>query len=279
MATVLHPSLATKPSLTGGLVRPWHVLCIFVAALFVGYAVSNALTRGETTAFRPVARDMAMQLVYSTVIFAFVVIIPEFRRCLGALFSPHDFARSRRALALAFAVMLCWGYGVYRLALFPLLLKYPSASHVLGVREALEPFEPRYVLYLLGTVVVAPVAEELLFRGYLLNLWMARWGVWPAVVASSLVFGLLHMEKSVFAAGLGVVVALVYLRYDSLWPGIVLHAAYNVLSFPWILGQFFFIKRRADIAHLSAWAPELILALLFVPLSIMFWRRFAPRAG
>jgi CAAX protease family protein len=131
-------------------------------------------------------------------------------------------------------------------------------------------------LILIGGVIAAPIGEELVFRGYLMNLWRARWGVVPAVLVSSLAFGLFHWERAVFAAPMGVIFAMVYLKYNSLWPAIWLHASYNLLAFPWLVGGLFYVKEKASIAHLSNWIPELLLGLLFIPLCVLFWRQFKP---
>lgn len=46
-------------------------------------------------------------------------------------------------------------------------------------------------LFLL-TVVIAPPIEEMMFRGLLLRTFMRRLGFWPALIASSVIFGALH---------------------------------------------------------------------------------------
>ncbi len=78
----------------------------------------------------------------------------------------------------------------------------------------------------LVAVVVAPVVEELLFRGVLLHRWAHRWGTARAVVASSALFAVLHAEwlgHFLF----GVAMCALYLRTRSLWMPIVAHAISN----------------------------------------------------
>jgi membrane protease YdiL (CAAX protease family) len=264
--------------LTQGAVRAWHVVFIITISMLVADVASLYATRGESAAFRPLARELMRYLISSAVILAFIVAVPEFRQSLPALFARPSQARAVD-LAVAFAFTLCWGYGIYRFVIcLPVVLAHPHAFRVLNFHEALPPFEARYLLLHAGTVLVAPVAEELLFRGYLMNLWISRWGLWAGVLLSSLVFGLFHVERVAFAAPLGIIFALVYLRYDSLWPGIALHASYNLLAFPWLLGGFFYVKQKATFAQIESWAAEIILSLVFIPMAIVFWRRFGPRA-
>ena len=81
-------------------------------------------------------------------------------------------------------------------------------------------------------VVGAPVVEELLFRGIILQRLAHKWGTATAVVASSMLFALLHAEWiGHFATGAAL--ALIYIRTRSLWMGMITHGAYNALfAFP-----------------------------------------------
>jgi membrane protease YdiL (CAAX protease family) len=207
----------------------------------------------------------------------FTLVVPEFRRALPILFQRPRLLVSRADAALAFAVTLCWGYGLYRAGFcLPVLQVEPEWFKAFGLSDAMPEFKARYLLILGGIVIVAPFAEELVFRGFLLNLWVARWGACVAIVASSIFFGVMHWERALFAGVLGVALALVYLKYDSLWPGIALHAAYNLLTFYWFLGGFFGVKDRATVQDPSNWIPEIALAILFFPFAWLFWRRFRP---
>lgn len=91
-----------------------------------------------------------------------------------------------------------------------------------------------FEVVLMGMVVVGavPVAEELVFRGVLLDALRERVGPGVAVVGSSVLFGLMHVELAlVVATGLlGGVLGVLRLRSDSIWPAVVLHAANNGLA-------------------------------------------------
>lgn len=277
MATLMDRPLQAKSVLVKGAVRPWHLVFICAAALAVSDVASFKLTQGESAAFSPIARDLLRYLISGALILAFVLGVPELRRPLPVLFARSPLRISKSGLAIALMLALCWGYGIYRFAVcMPLVLAHPGLYGALGFYERLDPFEARRLLFLAGIVFVAPVAEELMFRGYLMNLWIARWGLWAGMLLSSLVFGLFHFERAIFAAPMGLVFALVYRKHDSLWPAIAVHAAYNLLAFPWLLGGFFYVKPRAQFNELGTWAMELVLSVAFVPLAIAFWRRFAP---
>jgi membrane protease YdiL (CAAX protease family) len=266
-----------KSSLVHGAVKPWHVLFLFGLSWVVSSVGAHKIAEHIAIESRMTVRNMAMSAIGASIILIFTVVVPEFRRSLPVLFS-HPVSRpSKRDVALVFSVMLAWGYGLYQaLFCFPLLHFHPELFHKFQYSGAVPPLEMEFLAFWAGAVLIAPIAEELVFRGYLLNLWANRWGMWPAVIISSLIFGLVHLERAAFAAPLGFIFALVYIRYDSLWPGILLHAGYNALASPWVLGRYFYVKHQESIGQFLQWWPEIVVSVLSIPLLVLFWRRFKP---
>jgi membrane protease YdiL (CAAX protease family) len=81
--------------------------------------------------------------------------------------------------------------------------------------------------------VVAPLAEEVFFRGYLYAGLRERFGKGWALVASAAIFTVVHFTPGVFPPifVIGLVLAGLYEITGSLWPSIALHAAVNSLAF------------------------------------------------
>jgi membrane protease YdiL (CAAX protease family) len=81
--------------------------------------------------------------------------------------------------------------------------------------------------------VVAPIAEEVFFRGFLYAGMRDRWGMIWGLVVSSVIFSVVHVVPGVLLpiALIGVVLALAYEMTDSLWLPIALHSALNSLAF------------------------------------------------
>lgn len=93
--------------------------------------------------------------------------------------------------------------------------------------------------------VVAPIAEELFFRGFYFG-GLRKYGLTIAVLVSGTTFGLVHLASSpigfiVPLAVLGMILALLYERTGSLYPPIALHALNNSIAFgvgdgrPWVI--------------------------------------------
>ena len=83
-----------------------------------------------------------------------------------------------------------------------------------------------------AVVVLAPLAEEALFRGLLFGGMAARWGFWPAALASAAIFGAAHLNLSLWLplSAAGLLLAWVYSRTGSLWASTVAHATLNGVS-------------------------------------------------
>ena len=84
-----------------------------------------------------------------------------------------------------------------------------------------------------SVVVVAPVVEELFFRGLLLRAMQHRWGTAAAVAASSIVFGATHFQPLQLPAlaTAGAVFAVSAVRTRRLGTAIAVHAAFNATTF------------------------------------------------
>ena len=81
-------------------------------------------------------------------------------------------------------------------------------------------------------LVVAPVMEEVFFRGAVTWLWSRQFGRYLLLVGPAFVFAFAHMNPWMFPGLfiLGLLLGHLRLRTDSLIPGIVVHAANNGLA-------------------------------------------------
>lgn len=89
------------------------------------------------------------------------------------------------------------------------------------------------VLMGLGVVIVAPIVEELYFRGLLLRTIERRWGIAVAVIGSSLFFGATHFQL-LQLPGLtlaGLVFAMAVVRTKRIGAAIAVHVGFNATTF------------------------------------------------
>lgn len=87
---------------------------------------------------------------------------------------------------------------------------------------------------LLMTVVLAPVFEEMLFRGLILESARTKWGASTAIVLSAALFGLVHLPilpQALNAFVMGIALGYIYVLTGSLLSVIIIHAINNGLAF------------------------------------------------
>ena len=128
----------------------------------------------------------------------------------------------------------------------------------------------------LTIVLVAPVLEEFFARGILLTRWSVKWGVPRAILASSVVFALLHtnfLGAFCFACAM----AILYIRTKSLFIPISLHILNNLIA--WIMGSLTMDLDTSaayeTIAEFQeSWQLGLITLIISIPCVILFWRRY-----
>jgi len=90
----------------------------------------------------------------------------------------------------------------------------------------------------LTMVIIAPILEELIFRGFILDGLLKRYSPLKSILVSSLIFGLAHFNPWQFVTGFlgGIFIGWVYLHTRSISVAIIMHASNNLLGF--VLGSF-----------------------------------------
>lgn len=85
-------------------------------------------------------------------------------------------------------------------------------------------------------VILAPIYEEALFRGFAFQGVAKRYGYWPAAIVTSGLFGLAHMQLNVGIDTfvLGMFASWLVWHTKSIWPAIALHMIKNILAYLFI---------------------------------------------
>jgi len=86
---------------------------------------------------------------------------------------------------------------------------------------------------------IGPVVEEIFFRGFLYSAFKKNWGTLAALFLSSLLFAVVHLQVYSFLPLfiIGWILAYIFEKTKSLFPGIFLHAIYNLVLILILLGQ------------------------------------------
>jgi hypothetical protein len=126
--------------------------------------------------------------------------------------------------------------------------------------------------YFIAIVILAPLCEEPVFRGFIMRGWL-RYGFVAGIVGSGVLFGLQHAQLNgvVPLSLVGIMLAIVAFRAGSLWPAITIHAVYNSLSISFLI----FPEGMPEISD----ATFIIAGLIALPAALValwLFHRLAP---
>jgi membrane protease YdiL (CAAX protease family) len=117
------------------------------------------------------------------------------------------------------------------------LLAPPPAAYLelfRSIHKALAPSGPADALVSLLVIAALPaLCEEFVVRGVFLPSLVRPLGERGAIVASALLFALIHMDpyRFLFTLAIGLVFGWLRLRAGSLWPPVIAHLTLNALTF------------------------------------------------
>lgn len=139
--------------------------------------------------------------------------------------------------------------------------------------------EPEYVgsmlIYVLAAVIMAPIIEELVFRNFLYERSRRAMPVWLAILFVSAFFGAVHgsVLQGVYAASLGVLLAVLLERSRSILPGILCHFGFNSVSIiAAAYGQNIFSPGTEEMIDVFYTVMTVISFIIFIPLTILLVR-------
>ena len=176
-----------------------NFLALFIGQGFMVIPLLLFLTaRKESFVDRLRIRKLPFPVILSTLVLSLgiIILVDEFDRIASLLFTPPEYLDQL-------------GY----------MLKFDSFNTA--------------VFLMFGIVVLAPLGEEILFRGFLQKFLEEHWqDVTRAVLVTSLFFAIIHLNPFwlIQIYMLGVILGFLAWRTGSIWAGFILHAANNLVA-------------------------------------------------
>ncbi|GEM_PF-5599927 len=129
-------------------------------------------------------------------------------------------------------------FGFNALVLFSWVERNPLYRWVYEpfARALLKPLKMLSIEDIIFISILSGVAEELLFRGWIMGVFFMFDRPWLGLVVSSVVFGLIHIwgrqgiGYGVYATGMGFVLGLLFIFTDVIWAPILAHGVNNLFS-------------------------------------------------
>ena len=237
--------------------RVWTVFVVLVVTLVATVGIQIVVVIGMIAWYvaggrdiRQVASDLPAQLTAPPVMIGFLLLtqtIMGLAAFIPARLSPKP---ARVRLGLLRPVLPLWGYPVVMVgSLTPLALGVALAELVATVlpsdtsaRLIYEQMTLPWAVPFVVCIALAPgFVEETLFRGYVQRRLLQRWRPWVAILVTSILFGLFHLNPPavVNAFVLGLWLGILAWRTGSVWPGALCHAFINGAWNTWRIGIHF----------------------------------------
>lgn len=226
--------------------RQWSMLIILPGWVFVSFMASQQITIGILWLLKAfhVPLGSVNQNVMTTILAAFIYLV-TIVLTIGLPWLVKKQRISKEDIGihrLPFwkdILMAPTGFVVYfaassllMLAVSALIPSFNASQHqdtgFIGFGQQYE-----LVLAFITLVVIAPIAEEVLFRGYLFGKLLKHVPVWAAILGTSILFGLIHgaWNLAIDTFTLSVVLCLLRLSTGSLWASMLLHMIKNAIAF------------------------------------------------
>ena len=127
------------------------------------------------------------------------------------------------------------------------------------------------IVRIIAALIVAPIIEELVFRGILFFKLRVAIPRILAILISAVVFGIAHFNlvQGIYATLLGIIFAIIFDRTGKLWTAIIAHMAANTFAF-FAPGLRIFKMIETNSVYNNVFG---IAALLFGFLLLFYWKK------
>lgn len=153
--------------------------------------------------------------------------------------------KKTNSINICFAIILgisCWLFNSGVLSLIEEAGLFSNQFQYM--EDILAPLSSGSIVISIITVgIVAPFAEEFLFRGVIYNTLKKKISIRWTIVIQAILFGVFHgnLVQGTYAAFLGLVFGYITYKTKSLWPAIIIHMVNNLVATiaPYVLSESF----------------------------------------
>jgi len=224
----------------------WKIICYpmlylgmqvavsFVYAIALGLFIAIKLGIESAISGGSAQADNAGQLVYSQINLMIPVVVSAFGTLLIIFFILRKEWKTEKFWSFAGVkispALLCLSLGIAANILTICILSMLSVSQQPSPLDDL--FGNSLIVDLLVVAVLAPVLEEIIFRGIVLKRLSKITRRNTAVFLQALIFGIIHLNllQGVYAFFLAIFIGYIYIWFDSVWYAVLIHVAYNATN-------------------------------------------------
>lgn len=233
------PTLPWRAGVLGILLSATASVVAGLFASLVGHLARRSLSAAQWGLVWPIVLALLVVMVYGPMVWWARYCSRRWgsgslRRDLGFEFRPVD-------VGWGFLTALSAYVALFAVAIIVTATRLPSTSNT---RDLAGERQTVVLVFAAVGVLVAPVVEELFFRGVLLRSFRSRLAPAPAIALQAVVFGAYHISFTYGWGNLGLVLSIsaisavfgaVAHQLRRLGPGMVAHAIVNIVAFIVIL--------------------------------------------
>lgn len=146
-------------------------------------------------------------------------------------------AKEKREFPISVGTIIGWTFLGLIMAYASQIIAATIETDLLGIKvgsentEMIVDFARQSPLFILVPAIVGPILEELVFRKILFGTFYKRWNFLVAVILSSLIFAVLHMDlvHTLIYFAMGVVFAFLYVKTKRIIVPILVHMLMNTI--------------------------------------------------
>ena len=234
---VLRPPLTPREQLRA--LSPWlnWSFATVMLLIFISYILPRFFVSEQPDPSTITTEQLAMML-FATPILFFISLYP-----MGIFLAPQiniwEKLKLNNAKLYYIPIAVAIAFGAY-ICCAIISAGNSSLMELLNI-ETTEPLVPllakecsdgNFIMLLFAVIIIAPITEEIVFRRIIYSWFIQYSSKWGAIIMTAALFALVHDSLSMFPAlfALAIGFQLIYLKYNSLIPAIIMHACFNSIS-------------------------------------------------
>lgn len=138
-----------------------------------------------------------------------------------------------------YGALICFGIAMFIYPIIEqlmLLFELPMFWERVGNTPVKQENTQDLFIGLLTAVILAPLTEDTIFRGYVLEMFNERSKKWTAIIISSLIFAIIHFQffgpgLTVYMLFWSILTGYLYVRFNNIYPSLLFHGLNNVWAY------------------------------------------------
>ena len=212
------------------------IIYFAILLIFVGIRIASNFGLFDALKNEFVADAVSTIIIQLGILFVvpFVLYLALFKKKPRQVF--QDFGYKKLGFK---AIMICFGIGILAFVLnlfvsnfFAIILRYIGYNPTYSSSGSGYDTFPKFLFGVLFVAILPALFEEFVHRGLILRGTSSVVGYRKAIIISSLLFGLMHLNISQFfyATILGILMGFVATMTRSIWPAVIIHFCNNFIN-------------------------------------------------